>query len=173
VDLAGLKLMAKNEGPAQALITRAQADPASEMSPLVCGRLGSWYYRAGEYNEAAKLLGIAVEQRPGELAFRIGLGWALIEQRNFERAQQYFVTTLASQANSPGATMGLAVSRWLGREREQAMRDFAAATEAEPFWLNSKWVEGNYSPLAARTVSEMQTARQKRKPVQTAASAQP
>ncbi len=163
VDLAGLKLLAGNRAPADALVARAKAAPAQEASPNTLGKLGGWYYRAGNYDEAAKLLDTAVEQRPGETTFQVQLGWALIEHRRYESAQEWFNSALNSNSNAPAARMGLAVVEWQARQTDRAVGDFAVALQAEPFWLEPKWVRALYSPTVSQDVAALQAEQKKRR----------
>ncbi len=151
VELAGLELMAGRQILAEAIIKKAE-DPSSAASgPEWLGRLGWWYYRAGNYQLSATLLQSAVNQRPGALTLDDELGWALIEQRNFKGAIQSFYDS-----------MGRSVAEWQARQREEALRDFASAALNQPQWKNPRWVKGLYSPLVARSIVEMEAEQQRR-----------
>lgn len=176
-DMAGLKLLAGDASLARTLYN-PKTEPSAGGSPKVMGELGVWYYRAGKFDLAATLLDAAVEQLPGPVEYRVDLGWSLIEQGKLESAILRFssagipgevfpiVVTPAriSQEShlTPGATMGRAVARWRAHQTEEALRDFASAADAEPYWLNLRWVNALYSPAVAHCVSEMRTEQQTR-----------
>jgi len=159
VELAGLRLLAGDEMQAQVALARLTASPerfsrgeaagGAEGAELT-GRLGWWYYRAGNYGQAAGLLIRALRERPQDEELRQQLGWSLVEQRDFEAALSRFGTF----------PMGCAVARWQARDRDRALEAFEAA-RAEPQWLNPRWVGAVYSPLVARSVQEMETERKK------------
>ncbi len=104
-----------------------------------------------------------MQQRPGEGALGLQLGWTLIEVRRYGDALQ----TLGSATYATGVesqdAMARAVARWQAQEPDQAMVDFNAALSAEPVWSNSKWISALYSPLVARSIQEMQVERERRK----------
>lgn len=58
--------------------------------------------------------------------------------------------------------MARAVVLWLSQEREQDLRDFEAALNAQPEWGNPAWVKGLYSPTVAQSVGEMQAEKELR-----------
>jgi len=174
VELAGLRLLAGDERQAEAAlalleapaqsaeasqpqvqgrgtgITNPLADAATA-NPELIGRLGWWYYRAGNHPQAADLLTRAVQARPQNPELREQLGWSLVEQHNYEAALSRFETS----------AIGRAVAWWQARERDRALEAFDAV-RSEPQWLNPRWVAALYSPLVAQSVQELETERQKR-----------
>src|SRR2546425_11752741 len=86
VDAAGLWLLAGNARPAAGIEQELKRHHDKPRAPEMLGKLGSWCYRAGRYDEAASLLRSALEQRPQETAFEIQLGWTLVAQRNYGSA---------------------------------------------------------------------------------------
>lgn len=152
VELAGLELMAGNGASAEEILRKAQEPANAQSAPEWLGRLGWWYYRAGNYDRATIHLQNAANQRPGALTLEDELGWALIEQRNYRTALQSF--------HNP---MGVAVTHWLGQEPDRALPEFASASLANPEWRNSRWVKALYSPLIVRSLAEMQAEQEKRK----------
>ena len=162
VAMAGLGLMAGDPEAARKLeLELKQAGEAQ--APLWLGELGWWHYLDGNYQKAIDLLSEAMQQRPGEGALGLQLGWTLIEVRRYGDALQTLGSaTYATGVESQNA-MARAVARWQAQEPDQAMVDFNAALSAAPVWSNSKWISALYSPLVARSVQEMQVERERRK----------
>ena len=67
--------------------------------------------------------------------------------------------------NDRSSNMGTAVAYWQTQQKDFAMNQFDAAVSAEPAWLNPRWVRALYGPIAAQSISEMQTEKIKRKHV--------
>jgi len=153
-DDAGLLLIAGDGAPAKALVEKAVRTDGA-FAPDVLGRLGWWYYRKGFYDESARLLGLAVEQRPRSVEYQSHLGWVLLDQQRYSSAIHSFELT-------GGTQMGLAIANWQGKQADAALNEFASSTRFEPQWLNPKWVQSLYSPLVARSISEMKSEQEKR-----------
>jgi predicted Zn-dependent protease len=162
VDAAGLWLLAGNSKPAAEIEQVLKRRQDSVWAPERLGRLGSWYYRAGHYDQAASLLKSALEQRPQENALMIQLGWTLVAQHNYASALARF-TELEHPAAFPlGAEMGTAVAKWESRQNDDALAHFAVAIRQEPAWLNDRWVKALYAPDVAMSIAEMRAERERR-----------
>lgn len=126
------------------------------LTPMWIGELGWWHYTGGDYQRAVELLSEAVQQRPQNPALRLRLAWAQAEVRRYGDALQ------AVQQASGVTPMARAVVLWLSQEREQGLRDFEAALNAQPEWVNPAWVKALYSPTVTQSVGEMQAEKQLR-----------
>ncbi len=155
--LAGLRLLAGDESQAQSILDQGRKSASGGPAPEVQGALGFWYYRAGRSDRAVELLGNALEQRPGNRAYQLQLGWSLIELGKLQSAIQ----SLSARAGTDGA-MGVAVANWLAGEREAALANFQLGSGTQPYWLNPRWVRALYRPTVARCVNEMQAEHQRR-----------
>ncbi len=167
VELAGLNLMAGDEGPTNALRVQAERPDSGGIAPEFFGRLGWWYRRAGKPADSHSLVEHLVNRRPGDLSLVAGLAWAELEaEGNPDSATQKFTFSLSPfdysspQGDSP--LMGRAIARWQARQTEQALADFDSAVKALPQWLNPKWVNALYPLNVARSVAEMQADRDRR-----------
>lgn len=158
-ELAGLSLMAGDPRGASALVLQIQEARNDDWAPDALGRLGWWYYRAGDYAQAAALLSRAAEQRPDQNQYQSELGWVLFEQRRLESALTRFVNAGPKSADRG---MGLAVAHWQAREPDKALALFVSAVEEHPEWLNPRWVSAVYTPLVAQSVEGLKVERQKR-----------
>jgi predicted Zn-dependent protease len=158
VDLAGLQLLSGDDRPATEALGELRRIAAPETAASLA-RLGHWYYRAANYEQAAQLLGEAFEQAPQESKFQVQLGWALVEQRKFASAIQRFGSVRLEDRSS---NMGAAVAYWQTHEKDFAMNQFDAAASAQPAWLNPRWVRALHGPIAAQSISEMQAEKIKR-----------
>jgi Flp pilus assembly protein TadD len=152
VDLAGLQLLSGNDHPAAEALAGLRRIAAPETAASL-ERLGYWYYRAANYEQAAQVLGEAFEQLPQDRNFQAQLGWALVEQRKFASAIQRFGFVRLEDRSS---NMGAAVAYWQTQEKGFALNQFDAAVSAQPSWLNPRWVHALYGPIAAQSISEMQ-----------------
>lgn len=175
VDLAGLWLLAENPKPAADIEQEIQRRANAVWAPSALGQLGSWYYRAGRYDQSAKLLAEALELRPQEAAFQVQLGWTLLAQRNYDSALGRFTRAgparglLSSGARTQypsGARMGTAIAKWESRQVDDAMMDFASVIEDEPYWLNRRWVAALFSPDVSASIAQMQAELERRKKLQ-------
>jgi predicted Zn-dependent protease len=150
VEVAGLKLMAGDGGPAHALIFEP-GRPESVITYESLGRLGWWYYRAGKYGAAYDVLHNALASRPGEGALSDPLGWVLVEKGEFRDALPRF--------NEP---MGRAVALWLNGEDDKALEAFRLAGKFQPAWSNPGFVRALYSPRVASVVEAMKAEQAQR-----------
>ena len=162
---AGLDLLAGDSAPAHKLHSDLNASSESR-APLWEGELGWWFYLAGDYPEALDLLNAAAQQRPGETELWVRLGWVQIELHHISDAMQYNSVYTTKQLSEK--TMMQAVGFWQATERDQALTDFASAAVSQPEWENPDWVKAMYSPLAVKSIQEMQNEREARQKARTA-----
>jgi tetratricopeptide (TPR) repeat protein len=135
---------------------------ADGWAPDYLGELGWWYYLAGDYARASKLLDDAVQQRPGDVKLWVRRAWAQIEIQRYSDAIQS-VNNGYDQGLPNEKAMAQGVAYWQARETDSALRDYDRAVAGQPEWENSKWVKALYSPLAAQSVEEMKAERERQK----------
>ena len=157
---AGLYLLADNPAPAANLVEVMDREK-NRTPPDELGELGWWYYLARNYPPALRLLGDAVQQRPGETRWLTDRAWIQIEDRNLEDAFQSLDAVYASGKAGPDRKMARAVAFWLSAQKDSALRDYALAVEDQPEWKNPPWVRALYSPLVAQTVQQVQAEQER------------
>jgi beta-barrel assembly-enhancing protease len=156
VEQAGLKLMSADDREARSLVLE---NPG--LAPEFLGRLGWWYYRAGNYSTSSELLLRTVAMRPGNLSLHAALAFDQLEQHQLVDAIRHFSVAIADNDwNSP--QMGRAVARWQARQTDEALEDYEAVAKGQPEWRNPRWVKALYSPAVAQGVAEMEAERDKR-----------
>ena len=174
VERAGLLLLAHDKARAEASLKELNTSFNGAWPPELDGRLGGWYYRAGNYPAARDHLTHAVQQLPGDTTINTQLGWVYIEQRDYEDAFNRFGRAKSSasvRANGPGIErlrfaqpyMGTAVAYWLARQPNEALNDFSFVVGAQPEWLNPRWTSALFSARVAKAVAEMQAEQKKRR----------
>ena len=172
VDLAGLWLLAANPKPAAQIEQQIEARSDAAWAPEALGQLGSWYYRAGRYDQSAKMLTSAIERRPQETALQVQFAWTLLAERNYESALGRFsyerpakrLLNSGVQIQYPaGAKMGAAIAEWESRQADSALSDFASVIVDEPYWLNQRWVAALFSPDVPVSIAQMQAELERRK----------
>ena len=178
VEQAGLNLLAGDPAPAHTLEGELQLSSDSR-APDNVGRLGWWYYLAGDYTRASQLLAEAVQQRPGDVTLWVHRAWAEIEIRRYSDAIQT-VNNGRTESGLPyeeplqgERAMAQCVAFWQAKETEEALRDFDRAVAQQPEWENPAWVRALYSPLVAQSVQEMQAERERQKKERQAGSHTP
>jgi tetratricopeptide (TPR) repeat protein len=175
VELAGLMLVARDQGGAAATVGQLRTVFGGAWPPEFSGRIGWWNYKAASYSTAFDYLTRATQQLPGDVTFSTELGWVLIEQRNFEDALGRFGAVrrnlpMRTKSRSPGprfgaeSQMGWAVTYWLARQPDEALNEFSRAIDLQPEWLNPQWTRTLYSPTVAKAVAEMQAEKKLRTP---------
>jgi tetratricopeptide (TPR) repeat protein len=128
------------------------------------GKLGWWFYLAGDYPTASNLLGDAVQLRPDDARVRQRLAWAWIEQHRLADALQVLGDSGAYDSTSQHEKeMARSVARWQAEEHDAALADFSAAVSGQPEWDNPAWVKALYSPTVARSIQQMQTETERRR----------
>ena len=149
-ELAGLKLMTGDGAAAHSLAGELKSSEA-EAAPMLMGRLGWWYYRFGDLNTAADLLGQAVEQRSQLAWLNAKLGWVLIAQRKYESAMRRFedIERPDDARTQAEIEMGIAVAAWYQGQPKLPISNFRWATAQRAAWLNPQWVTALYGPQVA------------------------
>jgi predicted Zn-dependent protease len=161
VPLAGLALLSEDSGPAKAAVAAARTH--DDLGQWL-GKLGWWFYLAGDYPTASNLLGDAVQLRPDDARVRQRLAWAWIEQHRLADALQVLGDSGAYDSTSQHEKeMARSVARWQAEEHDAALADFSAAVSGQPEWDNPAWVKALYSPTVARSTQQMQTETERRR----------
>jgi predicted Zn-dependent protease len=166
IEFAGLALMAGDSAPAEELARSRRGVGRSRIPPELMGRLGWWFYRAGQYSKAEVLLHYLTQMRPGDSDLRNNLAWVELENQEFDAALLNFGRGLGAleigfaQWNTP--QMGQAIALWRTHKVEEALKNFAQATNGEPRWTNPVLVRAFYSSAVAQSVAEMQAEQAKR-----------
>ncbi|HEX4484926.1 MAG TPA: M48 family metalloprotease [Terriglobales bacterium] len=165
---AGLDLLAGNAGATNPMVREI-----NRAEPDQLGELGWWYYLAGDYTQALKLLQEALQQRPGNMDWRTDLAWAQLQNKKFEDVLQSLNEGYLAGNAGPDRKMAGAVAFWLSEQKDASLRDFAIAVEAQPEWKNPKWVRALYSPLVADTVPQIAAEQERLRKLQFQRIAQP
>ncbi|HLN04266.1 MAG TPA: M48 family metalloprotease [Bryobacteraceae bacterium] len=161
VEAAGLMAMTGNDAPAKALISEAQEPGQDSISPESLGRLGWWYYRAGNYEMSRGLLRQALVARPGNSAIQVAVAWNELEQHQFDIATRHFTASFRDTSwNSP--IMGRALAHWQARRTADALGDFESVTRNAPEWRNPRWVSALFPASVAQDVVALDAEWQKR-----------
>jgi len=165
IAVAGLKLLAGDERPAQNLVAAARARGWDTEEAARLGYLGWWYYLAGRYDTAAALLEPATNMLPGNFQLQAALGWTNIERAHFGDALRNFKAasgngpslagTDATAYDASTADAGTAVALWLSDQRSEALSQFLRVSEEAAEWRNPRWVRGMYSPNVWRAISQL------------------
>lgn len=163
IELAGLQLMAGKAAPADLLAKRAAASPAN-FPPELLSRLGWWFYRAGNYRAAEKILKQAARLRPGNAGVENNLGWVELELKEEMDAAKRFALAarnthpplLPPLWNAPG--IGRAIALWRLNRKDEALLDFQRTIDRHSSWLNPLWVKAVFTPGVAETVAQLQEA---------------
>jgi tetratricopeptide (TPR) repeat protein len=132
------------------------------------GDLGWWYYLAGYYQQALKLLEEAVQRHPGEGEWLTDRAWVQIQNKTLLDALQNLDAAYSSGKDGPDRKMARAVAFWLSDQKDAGLREFAQATAEQPEWTNSRWVRALYSPLVGDAVQQMQAEQERLKKLQQA-----
>jgi predicted Zn-dependent protease len=165
IEWAGLTLLAGNGAPAEEIIRNGQGG-INGVAPEHLIRLGWWYYRAKQYAAANTLLLNLANLRPGDTSIQYNLAWVELETNETDKAivrfgiPQEAPNSGTSQWNTP--QMGMAIGLWKTRNFDEALKEYEAATQAEPRWLDPRLVRTYYSPVVAQTVAELQAEHTKR-----------
>ena len=164
VEQVGLKLMAGDTDAAKSVAAYLASNEKDD-TPLLQGRLGWWYFRAGDLDTAAALLSSAVEQRAQISWLNTAMGWVLESQKKYESAQQRFYAPTAdpdrwTQAES---LMGLAVTEWQARQPEIALGHYRNAIVERPAWTNPQWTSALYGSNVTSVIQSIKRVNDARK----------
>ena len=128
VEQTGLKLMTGDMTAAKALAQQLSKEENAD-APLLQGRLGWWYYRFGDLQSAADLIGLSVEQRPQVKWLSAELGWTLAAQKKYISAKQSFYQAGGTDNTYTRADseMGIAVAAWNQSQPDEAVPSYRLA----------------------------------------------
>jgi len=157
IEEAGLMVVAGNESQAHSL-----GEGNGSFAPERAARLGWWYYRAGKFDAAGKLLQRLIAQRPGDAALQTTLGWVEIEGNPSDETLQRFQQSLGDEQAASAAHAGMAIAGWRLNKTDDALGIFDRVSREAPEWTNPEWVRTLYGPVAARSAQEMYAEQQKR-----------
>jgi predicted Zn-dependent protease len=156
MEEAGLLILAGNESMARSL-----TEGPAAFAPEHAARLGWWYYRAGKYDAADKLLRRFLSQRPGDPGLQSTLAWVELEQNAPADAIHRFETSAGDQTAVASAHAGQAIAQWRLGQTKAAMAAFDQLTKDAPEWTNPTWVRALYGPAAAQSAREMYSEQQR------------
>jgi predicted Zn-dependent protease len=163
VAAAGLELLSGKQESAQQL-EKVLPQDGSPQAAEGLGELGWWHYLAGEYPRAVELLGLAVERSPDDKRWRLRLGWADIEVRQYSDALGILDSVTYAPGTESEKAMARAVARWRAGGKDKAMEDFGEAIrESKSEWQNSQLIEVLYSPMTAQSIAQMNDEAERRR----------
>jgi predicted Zn-dependent protease len=163
VAAAGLELLSGKQESAQQLEKVLPQDGSPQAAERL-GELGWWHYLAGEYPRAVELLGLAVERSPDDRRWRLRLGWANIEVRQYSDALGILDSVTYAPGTESEKAMARAVARWRAGGKDKAMEDFGEAIrESKSEWQNSQLIEVLYSPMTAQSIAQMNDEAERRR----------
>jgi predicted Zn-dependent protease len=151
-------IVAGNESKARSL-----GEGNGSFAPERAARLGWWYYRAGKFDAAGKLLQRLIAQRPGDPALQTTLGWVEIEGNPSEETLQRFQQSTGDEGAASSFHAGMAIAGWRLNKTDDALGIFDRVSREAPEWTNPQWVRTLYGPVAARSAQEMYAEQQKRR----------
>jgi predicted Zn-dependent protease len=171
-EIAGLKLFAGDEKEARRYADYIRAGHWGDIPVLGLDRIGWWYYRTGHAPEAVELLSRLVGVTPNADEVILELGWAQLEAgayqpalASFRRSRNVF-NEWRPRADDP--VMGLALGAWLVPDREEALREYAAAIQQHPEWKNAAWAGALYPPNTLSVAVAVDRERARREAAQKA-----
>lgn len=162
IEAAGLMAMTGNDASAKAIVAESQEPGGFRITPEALGRLGWWYYRAGNYEMSRNLLGRALAARPGNFAIQTALAWNELEQHQFDIAIRHFTAASARNTAWNSPIMGRALAHWQSHQVDDALADFESITKNAPEWRNPSWVRALFPASVAEGVSALDSECQKR-----------
>jgi predicted Zn-dependent protease len=172
VEIAGLKLFQGDDKEAKRYADYIRAGHWGDIPLVGLDRIGWWYYRTGRAAEAVELLSRVVGVTPNQDEVILDLGWAQLEAGAYQPALASFRRTRnvfndwRPRADDP--VMGLALGAWLMPDREQALRDYAAAIQQHPEWQNAAWARALYPQNTLRVAQSVGVERARREAAQRA-----
>jgi predicted Zn-dependent protease len=157
IEEAGLMVMEGDDSAAKAIV--AGREP---FAPELGARLGWWYYRAGKYDEADRVLQRYLAQRPGDGGLGRTMGWVLLEQNRPNEAKVRFDIDYRDRDSGTAARAGQAISLWRLGQRDFAISQFELLSREAPEWTNATWVSTLFGPTAAKSMQEIAAEEQRR-----------
>ncbi|HUJ41846.1 MAG TPA: M48 family metalloprotease [Candidatus Acidoferrales bacterium] len=169
-EIAGLKLFSGDDKDAKRYADYIRAGHWAEIPVIGLDRIGWWYYRAGQPVVAVALLSRLVGVTPNTDEVILELGWAQLEAGSYQPALASFRRSRsvfnAWRLRADDPLMGLALGEWLGRDAEQALRDFTAEVREHPEWLNAAWAGALYPRNTVFLADSVNRERLRREAVQ-------
>jgi predicted Zn-dependent protease len=156
---AGLRLLAGDDRAICEIADRVRshpADPSSKAAGETLGRIGRWYYLAGNYDQALTTFKDARELDPAIDGIAANIGWAALQSNKLQTAQSSFGEEASSES-----TAGIIVGLWRMDEKEIAVMRESAITD-DPKWKNERWVSAIYGPSIFQTLRDIDAERQRR-----------
>ncbi len=117
--------------------------------------MAGWLYRAGHIDEAVKQLELANQESPITFVAQAVSAWAFSDLGRQADALAVLPTLRIDPAESDAVS---ALIHWRTEERDLAKREFTAAVEADPVWMEPHWAANNYSAKAAAVFTELRAA---------------
>lgn len=154
IQQAGLSLLAGDSAPAKNILIVLPSNDGENSLPIVKGKIGWWYYLAGDSDIASTLLEQAYQERPEDGQVILHSAWALVEQKRYADALNRLESISYSQKEVSASVQLMihAVVKWQTQQADGSMADFNSAIAQAPQWKNSKWVKALFSPFVYQTV---------------------
>jgi tetratricopeptide (TPR) repeat protein len=162
VEEAGLLLMAGDASLARQLSERPFTAGAQAFAPEFMARLGWWYYRAGQYDAADKLIRRFLTLRPGDKGLQSALGWLAIERNAPAEALRLFEYIPVEDEPWRSVRAGYLIAQWRLRQTDSAVAGFEQLEKAGPQWKNPAWIKAFYGPVAVQSLEEMRAEEDRR-----------
>jgi tetratricopeptide (TPR) repeat protein len=154
IEEAGL-LMAGDETMAQRFSDRAMELRTYTFAPEAVARLGWWYYRAGKYDTADKLLRRFLAMRLGDPGLQTAMGWGAFENDSPAEAVRLFRAAAEDDAPWRAAGAGNSVAEWRLRQTDAAMIWFEQSGRTGSSWNNPVWVKAFFGPQIVQSLQEL------------------
>jgi predicted Zn-dependent protease len=160
ISLAGMRYLSGDRSDADQQMKStlsAQAPSAVALRTQLLRELAWWMYRAGNLPDAAKTLEDARQALPQQSETVLQLAWVYTDMARQADAQQS--ATAASRLSSSGAENDavLAVIAVRTNEHSTANDQFQSASEQDPAWMVTRWVQNNFSNSTAGIIKQLET----------------
>ena len=159
VELAGLRLLSGNQGPANTLLQNALdigSRYRTNFRTQMRRELAWWMYRAGKLEDAAKVLEDAHQSLPQESDTMLQLAWVYSDIGKqadaVENIGKINGSSLNAESHAAFAVISIRVS-----QHAQASEEFQSAASEDPVWMVPRWVQNNFSNSAATVIKQLQT----------------
>jgi beta-barrel assembly-enhancing protease len=166
IELDGLRLL---HGDKRAAADFKSGLPSTaDISALSKARseIAWWMYRAGQFNDAEQQLQLARQMIPQAPDTSLRLVWVLSDLGRQADATQILDSIIEDPYSQPRHAEIYAARAMLmlrTGQPAQAHQQFQGAAEADPVWMVANWVQNNYSPSAARVISQLQAFESQRR----------
>jgi beta-barrel assembly-enhancing protease len=172
IQQAGLSLLGGDSTPAKNILIDAAGNAGEYSLPVVKGKIGWWYYLAGDSDTASTLLEQAYQEQPEDRQIILHSAWALVEQKRYADALNRLKSIGYSQQNTFASAQFMihAVVKWRTQQADGSIADFNSAITDAPQWENSKWVKALYSSFVYQTVEAIKAESTRRDKIRLASS---